>query len=143
MAETPATLNLTLGTPGAFSPFVPGVARDYTTTLSADDPVDRRERDAVRRRRQLDRDRAPGQRRLLAGAAAAGGRHEHLRRDDARRDGPDRRLGEPADAADLPAPTPGTDTATLNFKQAITGTEPLRTGAYAKTLTFTLSTTNP
>ena len=33
--ETPATLNLTLGTPSAFTPFVPGVARDYTTTLSA------------------------------------------------------------------------------------------------------------
>jgi hypothetical protein len=41
------------------------------------------------------------------------------------------------------APTPGTDTATLSFKQAITATEPLRTGAYSKTLTFTLSTTNP
>ena len=41
------------------------------------------------------------------------------------------------------APTPGNDTATLNFKQAITATEALRTGTYAKTLTFTLSTTAP
>ena len=41
------------------------------------------------------------------------------------------------------APTPGSDTATLNFKQSISATEPLRTGAYSKTLTFTLSTTTP
>ncbi len=33
--DAPATLNLTLGTPGSFSPFVPGVARDYTTSLAA------------------------------------------------------------------------------------------------------------
>ena len=31
----------------------------------------------------------------------------------------------------------------LEFKQAIGADEPLRTGTYAKTLTFTLSTTNP
>jgi hypothetical protein len=32
---------------------------------------------------------------------------------------------------------------TITFKQAIEGDEPLRTGSYSKTLTFTLSTTNP
>ena len=32
---------------------------------------------------------------------------------------------------------------TIAFTQPIGATEPLRTGAYAKTLTFTLSTTNP
>ena len=37
----------------------------------------------------------------------------------------------------------GAEAATLNFKQTIGGTEALRTGSYAKTLTFTLSTTNP
>ena len=31
----------------------------------------------------------------------------------------------------------------LDFQQAIGVTDPLRTGTYAKTLTFTLSTTNP
>ena len=35
------------------------------------------------------------------------------------------------------------DVVTVGFKQAIGATEPLRTGSYAKTLTFTLSTTNP
>ena len=32
---------------------------------------------------------------------------------------------------------------TIGFKQPIAATDALRTGNYAKTLTFTLSTTNP
>ena len=32
---------------------------------------------------------------------------------------------------------------TINLKQSIGQNEPLRTGTYAKTLTFTLSTTTP
>jgi hypothetical protein len=32
---------------------------------------------------------------------------------------------------------------TIAFKQHIGATEPLRTGSYTKTLTFTLSTTSP
>ncbi len=39
-------------------------------------------------------------------------------------------------------PSP-TETITLTFKQSIGATDALRTGAYAKTLTFTLSTTQP
>ncbi len=35
------------------------------------------------------------------------------------------------------------DAAAIEFKQSIARTEPLRTGTYSKTLTFTLSTTNP
>ena len=35
------------------------------------------------------------------------------------------------------------DAVTLQFRQAIGQTDPLRTGTYSKTLTFTLSTTNP
>ncbi len=35
------------------------------------------------------------------------------------------------------------DNVTIDFKQPIAANEPLRTGTYAKTLTFTLSTTNP
>ena len=30
--NVPATLSLTLGTPAAFAPFMPGVARDYTAS---------------------------------------------------------------------------------------------------------------
>ena len=35
------------------------------------------------------------------------------------------------------------DPVTIGFKQHISANEPLRTGAYTKTLTFTLSTTTP
>ena len=35
------------------------------------------------------------------------------------------------------------DVVTVTFTQAISATEPLRTGAYSKTLTYTLSTTTP
>jgi hypothetical protein len=37
---------------------------------------------------------------------------------------------------------PGTPV-TIDFRQSIAATEGLRTGAYGKTLTFTLSTTTP
>jgi len=35
------------------------------------------------------------------------------------------------------------ETVPVTFKQLIKRTDPLRTGSYSKTLTFTLSTTNP
>jgi hypothetical protein len=35
------------------------------------------------------------------------------------------------------------DAVTITFKQHIDATDALRTGAYSKTLTFTLSTTTP
>ena len=35
------------------------------------------------------------------------------------------------------------DAVTIDFQQTIGANEPLRTGSYAKTLTFTLSTTTP
>ena len=35
------------------------------------------------------------------------------------------------------------DAVTIAFKQLVKATDPLRTGAYSRTLTFTLSTTSP
>ena len=35
------------------------------------------------------------------------------------------------------------DTVTIGFRQHVASTQPLRTGTYAKTLTFTLSTIHP
>ena len=35
------------------------------------------------------------------------------------------------------------DPVTITFRQHIGATQPLRTGSYSKTLTFTLSTTTP
>ena len=53
-----------------------------------------------------------------------------------------RRHGRPDHAADLERPG-RRRAATLTFKQSIGVTDALRTGSYAKTLTFTLSTTTP
>jgi hypothetical protein len=60
------------------------------------------------------------------------------------------KLGTPAGAfTAVPATLMGwtgpasNDAVTLLFRQTIGANEPLRTGTYAKSLTFTLSTTNP
>ena len=52
-------------------------------------------------------------------------------------------LGDaPTNAADLRRPDVN-DEVTIDFQQSIGANEPLRTGTYSKTLTFTLSTTQP
>ncbi len=51
--------------------------------------------------------------------------------------------GTPVDLLTYTGPTAGADNVTLNFRQAIGATDPLRSGSYSKTLTFTLSTTTP
>ena len=55
-------------------------------------------------------------------------------------------LAQPLQVSGLPKTYSGpvtNDVATLGFKQAIDARDPLRTGSYSKTLTFTLSTTTP
>ena len=95
----PATLSLTLGAPATFGAFTPGVAEGLHGVDDGERDLDGRRRDAVGRRPELDEHGPPGQRHVLAAAAAAGvgvqrGRHR-------RRVRAGRRLGEPDDAADL------------------------------------------
>ena len=125
----PATLSLTLGTPASFGAFTPGVARTYeasTTanvistagdaTLSVTDPSTN----------------ATG--RLVNGSFALA---EPLQaRANANRSAP---LG-PLLTYSGPV---SNDAVTIGFRQHIGANEPLRTGSYSKTLTFTLSTTKP
>ena len=73
-----------------------------------------------------------GQRRVLARAAGPGRGRGRVR--------PGQRLA--ADAARYSGPV-SNDPLTIRFKQAIGASEPLRTGPYSKTFTFTLSTTAP
>ena len=95
----PATLALTLGTPAAFGPFTPGVAKDYTAsttanvistagdaTLSVADPSHGNTGKLVN-----------GTFTLAAGAAG----QRRQRRRHRRRVRAGRRLGQPDDAADL------------------------------------------
>jgi hypothetical protein len=141
--DTPATLNLTLGAPSAFSPFVPGVARDYTTSLSAgilstaeNATLSVADASATATGHLVNGTFALSQPLHAAGTSAYPESIPGVM-------GPIGGSANPLTLLTYNAPTPGTDAATLNFKQAITGSEPLRTGSYAKTLTFTLSTTTP
>jgi amidase len=110
----PATLSLTLGTPATFGAFVPGVDRTYDASMTA--TVTSTAGDAT-----LSTDGG----RLSNGAFT---------------------LSEPLQIAfsksSWSAPV-SNDAVTIAFKQHIGATEPLRTGTYTKTLTFTLSTTTP
>lgn len=123
--EVPSTLALTLGTPASFGPFTPGVAREYTASTTA--TVVSTAGDAALTAADPS-STAPG--RLVNGAFA---------------------LASPLQVAGTPLPSTvksytgpvSNDDVAIEFKQPIAADEPLRTGTYAKTLTFTLSTTNP
>jgi hypothetical protein len=111
----PATLSLTLGAPAAFEPFIPGVEKDYTASTTAS--VTSTAGDATLSVSE------PGH--LTNGAFS---------------------LAEPLrvsfSKSTWDGPVSGDDV-NLEFKQLIKRNDPLRTGTYSKTLTFTLSTTNP
>jgi hypothetical protein len=137
----PATLSLALGAAAGFGTFTPGVTRDYDAATTAN--VISTAGDALLN--VLDPGAtAPGH--LVNGAfslpsalqasasSAAGGA-----------------AGSLADVGGAANPTPlltyagpaSNDGVTVAFRQHIGATDPLRTGTYAKTLTFTLSTTTP
>ncbi|HEX6053901.1 MAG TPA: autotransporter-associated beta strand repeat-containing protein, partial [Gemmatimonadaceae bacterium] len=130
----PATLSLTLGAPASFGAFTPGVAEVYSAsttanvistagnaTLSVADPSDM----------------ATG--RLVNGAfslpqplrASAGGEFQSVGG-----------VAAPITLKTWSAPV-SNDAFTIGFRQAIGANDALRTGTYSKTLTFTLSTTEP
>ena len=112
----PATLSLTLGAPATFGAVD---ARRREGVHGLDD----RERGQHRARRDADRERPrpPDERDVRAAGAAAG-------------------VLQPSPTWTAPV---SNDPVTIGFKQAVKASDALRTGAYRKTLTFTLSTTNP
>jgi predicted deacylase len=128
----PATLSLTLGAPASLGAFVPGVAREYVGATDA--TVISTAGDATLS--VVDNGANPGH--LVNGAfslasalqAQAGtGAFAAI-------------SGSPLTLKTWSAPV-SNDVVTMSFKQSIAANEPLRTGSYSKTLTFTLSTTNP
>jgi lysophospholipase L1-like esterase len=129
----PATLALTLGAPASFGAFTPGVAADYTASTTA--TVVSTAGDAALSVADPSAD-APGH--LVNGAfalpsplqaAAGGGAAVTVG-------------GAPATLYTYTGPV-ANNALTLSFRQHIAADDPLRTGTYAKTLTFTLSTTTP
>ncbi len=131
--SVPATLSLSLGAAAAFGPFTPGIAKDYTAATTAG--VNSTAGDAALSVTDPS-PTAPGH--LVNGAfslpsalqAAAGA-------------GAFAAVGtSPLTLLTYAAPV-SNDPVTLTFRQSIGATDALRTGSYAKTLVFTLSTTTP
>jgi peptidase M1-like protein len=123
--SVPGTLSLTLGPAVNLGTFTPGVARDYTGTTTA--TVVSTAGDAT-----------------LAVSDPSATAPGHLV------NGPFS-LPQPLQVAGSPLPATvktwagpvSNEPVTIEFKQPIAATDPLRTGTYAKTVVFTLSTTSP
>jgi hypothetical protein len=133
--SVPPTLTLTLGAPASFGAFLPGITRDYfastvanvistagDATLSVADPSSTHTGHLVNGSfflpQKLQVNANDGAYAALGGTSAPTAVHTYT--------GP-----------------VSNDQVTLGFKQSIASSDALRTGAYGKTLTFTLSTTNP
>ena len=121
----PPTLSLTLGAPAAFGSFTPGVARQYTASTTAnvistagDAALSVTDPSTTAPGRLVNGTFALQQPLLVAGSSL------------------------PATVKTYAGPV-SNDVVPIEFKQSIGANEPLRTGVYAKTLTFTLSTANP
>ena len=132
----PATLSLSLGTPASFGAFTPGVDRNYdaaTTanvistagdaTLSVTDPSSTATGRLVNGSFALTE---PLQARANSGAFAP----------------LSTTAGSPLTLLTYTGPV-SNDAVSIGFRQHIGASQALRTGAYNKTLTFTLSTTTP
>ena len=120
-APSPATLALTLGAPASFGAVHPGRRQGLHGLHDGDRDLHGGRRDAERRRPEPDQHGQAGQRHVRAAAAAAGPRHRSRRG----------------------RPRPPTSRCRSRSSSRSAPTTPLRTGTYSKTLTFTLSTTNP
>ena len=119
-ARVPATLSLTLGAPATFGAFTPGIAKTYTAATTA--TVISSAGDATITVTDPSTNH-PGY--LVNGSFA---------------------LPQPLQGLGVVKTYAGpvsNDVVPVTFTQPIAATDPLRTGAYSKTLTFTLSTTNP
>jgi hypothetical protein len=126
----PATLALTLGAPAAFGPFTPGTGRDYTASTTAN-VISTAGEAAL----SVTDPSATATGHLVNGTFAL----------------PQALLVNADGGAYAPVPATllsyggpvSNDAVTLGFKQTIGASDALRTGAYSKTLTFTLATTAP
>jgi hypothetical protein len=138
--NVPTTLSLSLGSAASFGTFLPATARTYdaavaalvTSTagdaaLSVVDPSATAPGHLVNGAYSLSQ---PLQVRAL-NAANPGAAFAPLSGNT------------PTTLLTYSGPTAGADTVTVGLRQVIGATEVLRSGSYAKTLTFTLSTTNP
>ncbi|WP_028067666.1 PKD domain-containing protein [Solirubrobacter soli] len=113
--NVPATLSLTLGGAASFGAFAPGVAKTYDTTTTADVVS------------------------TAGDAALSWSGPNHLTNGAFTMTQP---FTVDLSKSSWSAPV-SHDSVTIGFHQPIAATDPLRTGNYSATVTFTLSTTNP
>ena len=135
-----ATLSLSLGTPAAFGPFTPGLAKVYEAATTAN--VISTAGDALLSVADPS-DTATGH--LVNGAFSLPQPLQARARNAANSGTAYNNVGSSASPLNLltySAPVTN-DQVALQFSQAIGANDALRTGAYSKTLTFTLSTTSP
>jgi X-Pro dipeptidyl-peptidase len=137
--EVPPTLNLTVTGSAVFDPFVPGLAQDYFTTLGATVTS------SAAHAALTVADPSPIATGRMVNGAFSLAQPLQARATTAGFE------GEYAAIGGSSAPTPllsyagpvSSDAVTIGLKQSIGSSDPLRTGTYSKTLTFTLSTTQP
>jgi aminopeptidase N len=129
----PATLSLTLGAPISFGAFTPGLAKTYSASTTA--TVVSSAGDAALSVADPSTT-APG--RLVNGAFAL----VSPLRAKANGGTPAAISGTPLTLLTYTGPV-SNDAVAIGFEQSIGAGDPLRTGAYSKTLTYTLSTTTP
>ncbi|MBE2315747.1 ThuA domain-containing protein [Solirubrobacter sp. CPCC 204708] len=129
--SVPATLALSIGAAEPLGPFVPGVAREYESSLTA--TVTSTAGDTT----LSVSDAGPQSGRLVNGSHALA-QPLQIRAGE----GAFSPLGSPVSLVSYTGPV-SNGTAAIGLKQAIGANDPLRTGRYSKALTFTLSTTTP
>jgi predicted alpha-1,2-mannosidase len=135
-----ATLALTLGAPASFGAFTPGVTADYTASTTA--TVTSTAGDATL---SVADPSSTATGHLVNGAFSLPSPLQARARNAANSGTAYNNVGSSASPLNLlmyGGPI-SNDAVTLQFSQHIGSTDALRTGSYAKTLTFTLSTTTP
>ena len=135
----PATLALSLGGAATFGVFTPGVTKDYDASTTA--TVTSTAGDATLSVADPDTSATSGH--LVNGAFSLPSALQASATSGHATGGALAAVSStPSTLLTYGAPV-SNDQATLNFRQHIGQNDPLRTGSYSKTLTFTLSTTNP
>ncbi len=136
----PATLSLSVGPAATFAPFVPGVGQTYEASTTAN--VISSAGDALL---SVADPSSQNTGHLVNGTFALPQPLQARARNAANTGTAYNNVGSSASPLNLlmySGPI-SNDTVTLGFSQRINQTDALRTGAYSKTLTFTLSTTQP
>jgi hypothetical protein len=132
----PATLSLSLGVPASFGAFTPGVAKLYEASSSA--TVTHTAGDAL----LSVSDAGPNPGFLVNGAFSLPQPLQLRARNAANTGTAYNNVGSSLNLLQYSGPV-SNDAVSLQFAQQINQNDALRTGSYGKTLTFTLSTTNP